>query len=394
MSFLLIYTVLFCSAWVLMFSGFSWTLRNLPLFHDETKGLSDNIGNWPRLSIIVPACNEEEHIKEAIQSLLKQDYPDLEIVAINDRSTDDTGPILDRIAEHDSRIQVLHLDNLPDGWLGKVNALNQGVKQASGDWLLFTDADIHFSPGVLKRAIIFVRQHQIDHLALIPKLAINGFWLGVSILTFGLLFLLTSRAALVNRPNSKTPIGIGAFNLVNADTFNQTPGFEWLRMETVDDYGLGLMVHNSGGHTHFSLAYNDLSVPWYASVTGMFKGLEKNIFGPGAHYQWWRMLLSVIFMWALLVAPTIALVAGAMAESWLMLIAGMIAVSAHIIFSLSFDPGNGTGKLQTLFFPVGLILFSLMSLWSGYRCMKNGGIDWRGTHYTLKELRAGQRVKF
>lgn len=394
MSLLHVYTTLFCSAWALMFAGFAWSIKNVPLFHEEVKDLPDNLEHWPRLSIIIPACNEADHIEAAIQSLLEQDYPNLEIVAINDRSIDDTGKLLNKIAEHDSRIQVLHIDNLPDGWLGKVNALQQGVKAANGDWLLFCDADIYFSAGLLKRAIIFVQQHQIDHLAFMPKVTINNFWLGVNIVTFGLFFILMSRAGLVNRPNSKTPIGIGAFNLVNKQTFNRTPGFEWLRMEPVDDYGLGVMVKKAGGRTHFSFAYEDLTVPWYTSVADMFKGLEKNMFGPGAYYLWWRMILTVIALWALLAAPAIALVAGVITDSWLLLVSGAIPVIIHVIFALSFHQKNGTGRLHILFFPVGLIMLSLMMLWSGYRCMKNGGIDWRGTHYTLKELCAGQRVKF
>lgn len=377
-----------------MFAGFAWTIKNIPLFHEEAKALPDHLEHWPCISVIVPACNEAEHIEAAIQSLLGQDYPDLEIVAINDRSTDDTGKLLDRIAEHDSRLQVLHIDHLPDGWLGKVNALHQGVKQAKGEWLLFSDADIYFSTGLLKRAIIFVQQHQVDHLAFMPKVTINSFWLGVNIITFGLFFLLASRAARVNRPNSQTPIGIGAFNLVNLPTFKRTPGFEWLRMEPADDYGLGMMVKQAGGRTHFSFAYEDLTVPWYTSVADMFKGLEKNLFGPGAYYLWWRMLLTVIALWALLAAPAIALVAGAITHSWPMLVSGAIPVIVHVIFSLSFHQKNGTGRLHILFLPVGIIMLSLMTLWSGYRCLKNGGIDWRGTHYTLKELRAGQRVKF
>lgn len=318
----------------------------------------------------------------------------LEIIAINDRSTDNTGAILNRIAENESRIHILHIDKLPSGWLGKVNAMHQGVKQATGEWLLFCDADIHFSSGMLKRAIIFSRQQKIDHLTLLPSVSINNFWLGVCIVTFGMFFLLSSRAAFVNRPNDKTPMGVGAFNLVKTETFNQTQGFEWLRLEPGDDYGLGLMINKAGGRTHFAFGDADISVPWYGSLTEMFKGLEKNMFGPGAHYLWWRMLSVVTLMWAMMAAPTIALVAGAITQSWPMFISGVIAVGVHVVFSIIFIRKERSETWRLLFIPVGIFLFGLMLLWSGYTCTKNGGIDWRGTHYTLKELRAGQRVKF
>lgn len=311
MSLLLIYTSIFCSLWVFIFIAFAWTLTKVPLFQDETKRQKKELNGWPRISVIVPACNEAENIETALQSLLAQDYPNLEIITINDRSTDDTGTILDRLAAKDSRIRVIHLQELPNGWLGKVNAMHQGVKQASGEWYLFTDADIHFSPGLLKRAIIFMQQRKYyNHLALMPEITLRNFWLEVCIISFGVMFLFSSRAALVNESDSKTPIGIGAFNLVKADIFKNTPGFEWLKLEPGDDYGLGLMIKEAGGRTHFALADHDVSVPWYDSIKEMFKGLEKNMFGPGTHYSLVRMFLIVSMLWALLAAPGVALIVG------------------------------------------------------------------------------------
>jgi len=389
-----IYAILFCSLWVMVFLLFAWTIEKLPKFRNETKNLKNAMENWPRLSIIVPACNEAEHIQEAIQSLLDQDYPDLEIIAINDRSIDDTGQILNRLAETDPRLLVLHLDKLPHGWLGKVNALRVGAGRASGDWLLFTDADINYSPGLLKRAINFVCARNIDHLALLPEVKVRKFWLKVCINTFGIFFLLSSRAAQVNREKNGAPIGIGAFNLVQRKVFNRTPGFEPLKLEPADDYGLGLVIQKAGGRTHFALADEDLSVPWYGSVTAMFRGLEKNLFGPGAHYSLTRLVVLVSGLWLLAAAPAVSLLAGYLTGSGILLVAGGSAVFVHIAVAYLSYRKRPSDFLQMLFFPVGLLMIGLMFIWSGYCCIKNGGIDWRGTHYSLAALRKGQLVKF
>ncbi|MFV1992918.1 MAG: glycosyltransferase family 2 protein [Acidiferrobacterales bacterium] len=374
--------------------GFFWTLKNIPLFRKETENLTNNQNNLPLLSIIVPACNEAENIETAIQSLIDQDYPNLEIIAINDRSTDETGNILERLAKNESRLQVLNVNDLPAGWLGKVNALNQGTKIAKGDWLLFTDADVHFNQGLLKRAIYFVKKEKIDHLVLMPIVFSKKFWLDVCITTFGFLFIISTRAILVNQKNSKTPIGIGAFNMVSKEIYNRTPGFEWLRLEPADDYGLGLMVNNAGGRSHFALAEHDLSVPWYGSVKEMFRGLEKNLFGSGAHYSLARLVIMVPVFWSIAAAPGVALVAGLLIPSWIMVTLAGIAIGVLIIISISSFKMKRSEALYLLLFPLGLIMISFMFLWAGYRCLKNNGINWRGTHYTLKELRAGQRVKF
>ena len=370
-----------------------WSLKRIPFFHLLTRNISAP-EKWPRLSIVIPACNEEEHLESAMQSLIAQDYPELEIIIINDRSTDKTGEVIDRLASTDKRIKPVHISTLPQDWLGKLNAMHQGIQQATGEWLLFTDADIHFSPGMLRRAISFVRNQHADHLALLPKVIINNFWLDVAIRTFGLLFFITTRAESVNRPNSKTYIGIGAFNLVSRDIFNKTPGLEWLRLEPGDDVGLGMMIKQAGGITRFALADEDLSLGWYPNIPAMFKGLEKNLFGPGAHYQWWRMMFQVISLWALVAAPTVSVYFGWINNSLPLLTLGSLVFLIHIIFSIFFIRERQSETFSLLLFPLGMLLVSVMMLHAGYRCIRNNGIDWRGTHYSLEQLRQGQRVKF
>jgi hypothetical protein len=198
----------------------------------------------------------------------------------------------------------------------------------------------------------------------------------------------------VNQFGSKSYVGIGAFNLVKADTFRRTPGFEWLRLEPGDDVGLGIMTQRVGGVSRLALAHKHLTVEWYPSLRAMFCGLEKNLFGPAANYRWWLMLMQVGGLWALAVAPWAAVMLGVTLDSMLVLLAGVAAIAAHALFSLCCVGHQSKDALSLLLFPFGLLLIGSMMLRAGYKCLKNDGIEWRGTHYPLMQLRQGQRVKF
>jgi glycosyltransferase involved in cell wall biosynthesis len=386
------YAVATCVLWVFAFVGFVWNVKRVPRLEEALEGAPPPAGPWPRVSVIVPACNEAEHIEVTVRSLLAQDYPHLEVIAVDDRSTDATGAVLDRLASADPRLSVLHIETLPAGWLGKVHAMHCAVERATGEWLLFTDADVHYAPEALKHALGYARACRADHLTLVPRFVHGGFWLGVAVGTFGLVLFLAARAGSVNRPNSNTPFGIGAFNLVRAEVFSRTPGFEWLRLEPGDDFGLGVMIRAAGGRTRLAFAEQELSIEWYDSLRAMFVGLEKNAFGAGAHYSLWRMALAVLALVLLTAGPAVALIGG-VAGSRAMLGAALAAVAAHVVSSFLLVREKRSEMLGLLLLPAGMLLFAAMLLRSGIKCLANGGIDWRGTHYSIAELRAGQRVK-
>ena len=383
--------ILFCAAWIVGLACVIKSLNGLPVLH---KSHAPWPAVWPRLSVVIPACNEAAHLGSAIATLQQQDYPDLDIILVDDRSTDGTGELIERLAREDPRIRAVHVETLPPGWLGKVHALHQGVARARGEWLLLTDADVHFASGSLRRALAYVLYHKVDHLALIPRTIQNSFWLEVAVSAFGLLFLLATRAVKVNEPGSKAFVGIGAFNLVNARRFRRTPGFEWLRLEPGDDVALGLMMKQAGATARIAFAYEDLSVEWYPSVAAMFKGLEKNLFGPGCHYRWSLLLFQAGAIWMLVMAPYFALAFGLTHGLVPLWVAGAAAIAMQLIFPFSVVTEGRMRNLVLMLFPAGMLLISAMMLRAGYKCTRNGGIDWRGTHYPIDQLRAGQRLKF
>jgi len=142
----------------------------------------------PRVSVIIPARDEARKIAEALQSVLEQDYVDLEIIAVDDRSTDGTGVILDRMAQAHPGLKVIHLTELPQGWLGKNHALYLGTQHASGGLLLFTDADVVMAPSTISQAVSYMMGQHLDHLAVVPEIRMPGILLQVFIMGFAIFF--------------------------------------------------------------------------------------------------------------------------------------------------------------------------------------------------------------
>jgi hypothetical protein len=381
--------ILLCGLWTLGFFYLFWARLRVPEFH---RFQFSELKQWPSLSVVIPACNESANIEAAVESLLRQEYPNLEIILVDDRSNDGTGEIVDRLELRDPRIRALHIKTLPDGWLGKVHALDCGVRIADGEWLLFTDADVHFAAGTLRLAVGWAIENRIDHLGLAPLAVQESFLLDIVVHTFMLLFLIGTRAAGINRPTSRAFAGVGAFNLVRCAAFERTPGFQWLRLEPCDDVGLGMMIKRAGGRSFFAFAQQNLSVEWYPSVAAMFKGLEKNLFGSTANYHWWVTGINVLALCALAAAPGLALLGG-LIEGWgSLLSAGLTAWATHWAFSLCASQG-WRSRFSLLLVPLGLIMIGAMMIHAAWKCLKHGGVDWRGTRYPLAQLRSGQRVK-
>ncbi|HDK44580.1 MAG TPA: glycosyltransferase, partial [Desulfobacteraceae bacterium] len=200
----------------------------------------------PRVSIIVPACNEEETIETAMLSLVNQDYGPFEIVVINDRSTDRTGAILEKLAAQYPRIRLLEVTELPPGWLGKNHALHCGARAAGGDYLLFTDADVLLEKTTVARAMTIMVAERLDHLSLIFKNIASGSLLNAMIQDAGaaLFFLFKPWAA--RNPRSRYFMGVGAFNLVKKDVYRRIGGHESIRMHPIDDIMLGKVIKQHG----------------------------------------------------------------------------------------------------------------------------------------------------
>ena len=190
-------------------------VRDMPLPDAETRA------TLPRVSVIVPARNEIEMVEPALRSVLDLDYPDLEVVAVDDRSDDATGSVLDTLAASDSRLKVIHVADLPVGWIGKNHALQRGAEIASGELLLFTDADVLFERTVLVRAVRHLMTHGYDHLTMPADVRVASAALELFVAAFALLFNGYFRPWRVSDPRSSAAVGFGSFNLVRRAAYER-----------------------------------------------------------------------------------------------------------------------------------------------------------------------------
>ena len=338
----------------------------------------------PRISILFAARDEEEKMPGALATLMEIDYPELEVVAVDDRSRDATGRILDEFAAAHPRLRVVHVERLPDGWLGKPHGLQRAYEASSGEWLLFTDADVRFKPDVLRRVVSLVKTRQLDHLALLGEVEMVGFWETALITFFGLGFHLATNPSQVSNPRSSRYIGVGAFQMVRRSAYEASGTHKRLAMEVVDDMKLGKIVKEAGFRSGCAVAEDFVTVRWHAGLGNLVRGVTKNFFA-GAGYD----LRIVAAQLAGLVMMNILPFAGVLlGHGW---IRALSAIA--VVIALSFHVGVAwvmrVSPLYALTQPLGAALFFYMLLLSTVVTLWQGGIVWRDTFYPLEELKKG-----
>lgn len=348
---------------------------------------------WPRVSIVVAACNEADRIEPAARTLLALDYPDLELILVNDRSTDGTGAIIDRLAA-DPRVRPLHITDLPAGWLGKVHALDRGLKASTGEYVLFTDADVHFQPSVLRKTVAYMLEHQLDHLAGLPQLYPTSLLLDSAIGAFIRQFLLITRVWNVGRPGSDAYIGIGAFNLVRRAAMEASDGFEWLRLEAADDMGLGLLMKRSGARGGVVTGGGLMGIQWYRSWTEVAQGAEKG-YATALQFSLGRAVLGAVMLPFVELGPLVMLPALATESFRFVGWMGLAAVAAWLVTGLAMKRWARSPRLAPfLLGPLTTPILAVLLLRAGILGHRRGGVLWRGTLYPTEVLRPGSRVRF
>jgi len=346
--------------------------------------------SWPKLSLVVAACNEESTIEEALKSLLTVDYPDLELIVVNDRSADKTGEIIDRVAKEKPEIRVVHIQELPDGWLGKLNALEQGTRISSGKYVIYTDADVHYTRDVLRRAVALCEKENLGHLALLPKIYGQTVGLMASLPLFFLGYVNALDLPSLGKPGSKAFAGAGAFNMVRREEYEKTEGFSWLKMEIGDDVGLGMMmVEQAGVKSRLATAIHSLEVQWYRNVPELVRGLEKNSFSCMARFEIKRAVgASLIFLGTL----TALIGTFFFPFLWTRIAGGIVLAALLLMAGVAFRKVDSP-IWSTLLSPLTFPLFSWILMRSTWKTLRSGGITWRGTFYPMDQLKEGQRVK-
>ncbi|MEJ2290140.1 MAG: glycosyltransferase family 2 protein [Deinococcales bacterium] len=337
---------------------------------------------WPALSVVIPARDEAPALETTLESLLRQELPGLEVVVVDDRSHDATRAIAERVAGRDERVRVLGIDALPAGWLGKTHALQRGADAANGDWLLFADADVRFAPGALRRALVYALSRELDHLVVLPRLEARGALLRSFVAAFGLLFSVYTRPWRARDPRSRAAIGIGAFGLVRRHAYRAVGGHTAIRLRPDDDLSLGRLLKHGGCRQEAVFGADDVAVEWYPDLGAALRGLNKNAFA-GMGYSTLRVAAVVVALLLTNVLPFVLLPFVGGPVRWVNAL-----VVATVAFVYAFDaPRLRHGAWLFVLHPVGTTLLAYAAAASAAKALRRGQIEWRGTRYSLDELR-------
>jgi glycosyltransferase involved in cell wall biosynthesis len=401
--------------------GLAWSSRiveatlGMPHVADITKPEWDRkpatANGEPKVSIIVPARNEAEHIRETLLGLLTLDYSDYEIIVVDDRSTDSTGQIMSEVEEAErscgagaparasaasalsavagegaraTRLKVIHISELPSGWLGKTHAMWTASQMATGDWLLFTDADVLFKPDALRRAIGYAEHVLADHLVVFPRMITKRWHETMMIAFFQALFVFGHRPWKVADSKARDHMGVGAFNMVRRSTYDAVGTYQALRMEVLDDMKLGKVIKNAGFAQRCAFGEDLISLHWAKGAFGIVNNLTKNFFAV-LSFQWWRTIATFFALGFLNLGP---FVGALLAHGWLRVPYAIALVSMFAIY-FGMSKRSAIPPYYFLLHPVSTSLFMYTLMRSMFHALSNDGIVWRGTKYPLEELRKG-----
>jgi glycosyltransferase involved in cell wall biosynthesis len=361
---------------------------------------ANSVGN-PRVTIIVPARNEESSIEQALQRLLALHYDNYDVIAIDDRSTDRTGELMDRLIRNSNerarastqagvdargytKLKVVHIGELPPGWMGKAHAMWSAARESDSEWLLFTDADVMFRPDCLRRAIAYAEAERADHVVLFPRTIMKRPGEKMMLAFFQLMFVFGHRPWKVADPRAKDHIGVGAFNLVRRKVYEAVGTYEALRFEVVDDMKLGKVIKNAGYRQRNVLGKDLLQIRWAIGARGVVRNLTKNFFAVMS-YQSWR---AIGFCIAAIILNILPFVGVLFAGGWARLPYGVALASIFFLYA-GMSIYSDVRPWYFFLHPLGTAFFIYTMLRSMIFTLWNGAVEWRGTLYPLEELRKG-----
>lgn len=350
----------------------------IPALGDEDPAIAP----YPRVSVITAARNEAPAIRSALQSILALDYPNLEVIAVDDRSDDNTGAILDEMRLVHPELQVVHIRDLPRGWLGKNHALHIGAGVATGELVLFTDADVKYAPSALSRAVGFMTRKGADHVTVAPYIDQGTIPLSLAVQYFMLAFTVYMRPWKACDPNSKSFMGIGAFNLFRRASYERAGTMARIPLRPDDDIMLAKILKRSGASQHILTGQGMLSVKWYSTLPELIAGFQKNAFA-GLEYSVLLVVASVLGTITLGIWPFVAVfVTTGLTQ--------LLNVGSCILLMTMYAGGAAIQKNRPWLapaYPLAAAIFAYVLINATARTIFQRGISWRGTHYPLDELR-------
>lgn len=340
----------------------------------------------PAVTVIVPARNEAAGVGVCVESLLRQDYARMRVIAVDDRSTDATGAILDGLASGNAeRLEVLHVTELPEGWLGKTHAMalaaRHAVTEHDPDYLLFTDGDVLFRKDAVRRTLARAVATGADHFVAMPTTLVKSFGEGMLLGYLQVMALWAVRAWKVEEAgNQRDAIGVGAFNLMRTAAYQELGGFDATPMEILEDLTLGRRVKRARMQQRVATASGMICVHWATGAAGILNGMTKNIFAV-FRFRRVRLVLGAVGIAVSGVGPAaLLMVPGAR-------IPAMVAWGSAAGLYGMLSRTNRISAGYSLMLPAAAGMVSFAMLRSMAVAVRRNGVIWRGTFYSLAELR-------
>lgn len=345
----------------------------------------------PRISILLAARNEQAMLAATLDSLLKLDYPDFEIILVDDDSNDRTGAIADEWAQRhgaDGKLRVIHNHQLPPGWRGKVHAMSLAAGAATGEWLLSTDADVVFHPSLLRQAVDLAVRKDVQFLSLTPEVEMQSWAEKVILPAFGFLLFMLFPLRLVNDPRRQRAMAAGAFLLMRREDLTALGGYARLRDTLIEDLRMAELFKRNGRRTYLGVTRGVFHTRMYKNWREVFEGLSRSAW-EGTGCSSWKVLAGVAIGNGLAVLPWVSL-----AALWLShlfagtplahnpaFIAAAAASAASAVIYCPVVVFAGLSPLYTITLPLASLFYSTVSVVSAFRSLTGPGLRWKGRSY-------------
>ncbi len=377
---LLVYSLVGPGAWAIFWFAMVKGRARLNL-RRKTVAITDT----PLVSVIVPCRNEAGHIKACCQSLLAQDYPNFELLMINDRSTDDTGAILDQLASMDARLRVLHVRDgeLPDGWFGKTYAMHVGAIASRGEWMVFTDSDCDLKPAAVREGVTIGVAREFDLVSFVPQFVTRGFADSLmtpigGIVTSGMYTMMYANSAQL--PN--IAFACGQYMAVRKKAYEQIGGWESVRHLPSDDVEIARRMKQSGLRPRVGWGMDLVAAHMYDNWHSVYHGWSRN-FIMASRGKPWRVLAALIFI----VVCVMTLIPAALWGLTHLEVVWIAVACVHLLLitsaMVSAYRWGGFEARYGLLWPIGVVLLLAIFMRSLYLCIV-GKMDWRGVSYSLR----------
>jgi len=375
-----------CGAWIFLIKSMTDSFRLTP-YLDKFENTSKS---FPKVSIILPARNEEDFIGKCLDSLIKQDYENYEIIVIDDSSEDKTGKIILEYAKKSSKIIPVSAKPKPDGWIGKNWACMEGYRKATGELLLFTDADTKHSKNVLSLAVSHLISFNLDALSAIPKMLTFDFWTKITLPMIST-FLHTRFSALnVNNPSKKTGYFFGSFFILKKKTYEEVGMHEGVKQEIIEDGALGKKVKELGYKMKMVRGDHLIDAVWARDKITLWNAL-KRLMVP-LYLQNGKIAIGIFFAVLFLLfipfpifAISILLPAETISAKMLCISAAIASILIYTGAIIEVKIGLKLRLVHALFAPLGGLVVVLGFLSGLIQAKSDSSVTWKERRYSLKD---------